>query len=160
MHLSNEDIHEILDLLDDAGLDELHLQADGLVLTLRREADGWAAETAVRSLPTLVAEGAAVPTGGGGGASRPAEVPAPDGLHDVRAPLPGTFYRAPKPGDPPFVEIGSRVEEHTVVGLIETMKLFNPVTAGARGVVHAILVENGELAHHHALLMRIEPEAP
>lgn len=159
MNLSNEDIHEILDLLDDAGLDELYLQADRLEVTLRREADGWASETAVRSPPTLVAEGAAL-SAGHDAPARPAEAPAVDGLHDVRAPLPGTFYRAPKPGDPPFAEVGSRVEEHTVVGLIETMKLFNPVTAGVRGVVRTILVENGELAHHHALLMRIESEGP
>ncbi len=59
----------------------------------------------------------------------------------------------------PSSRSAAQVEEHSVVGLIETMKLFNSVTAGVGGVVREILVENGELAHHHALLMRIEPEA-
>jgi acetyl-CoA carboxylase biotin carboxyl carrier protein len=158
VHLTNEDIREILVLLEETGLDELHLQAPQYHLTLRREADGWVEASEVRSPPTLVAEGAA-PSAPPGLPVRAADVPAVDGLHDVRAPLPGTFYRAPKPGDPPFVEIGGRVEEHSVVGLIETMKLFNSVTAGVGGVVREILVENGELAHHHALLMRIEPDA-
>ena len=159
MNLTNEDISEILGLLEEAGLDELHLQAPHYTLTLRREADGWTGATEVRSPPSLVAEGVALSTAPGA-AARTAEAVAVDGLHDVRAPLPGTFYRAPKPGDPPFVEVGSRVEDHSVVGLIETMKLFNSVTAGVGGVVREILVGNGEIAHHHALLMRIEPEAP
>src|SRR5580765_5195902 len=51
-----------------------------------------------------------------------------------RAPVLGTFYRAPSPGAAPFVEIGSRVEPATVVGIIETMKLMNAVHAGAAGV--------------------------
>jgi acetyl-CoA carboxylase biotin carboxyl carrier protein len=56
-------------------------------------------------------------------------------LHEVRAPLVGTFYRAPQPGAEPFVQVGSRVEETTVVGIVETMKLMNPVLAGVAGTV-------------------------
>ena len=55
-----------------------------------------------------------------------------EGLVAVRAPLPGTFYRAPRPGAAPFVEVGSRVGADTVVGIVETMKLFNSVTADAQ----------------------------
>lgn len=155
MTLSHADVLEILGLLDQAGLDELHLRTDRFTLSLRREAGGWTQESAVTGRPALVAEvaaGAAV-----AGAAPTAEAPGGEGQHDVRAPLPGTFYRAPKPGDPPFVEIGTRVEPHSVVGLVETMKLFNSVTAGVHGTVTEIFLGDGEFAHHHALLMRVEP---
>jgi acetyl-CoA carboxylase biotin carboxyl carrier protein len=73
----------------------------------------------------------------------------------VRAPLPGTFYRAPRPGAEPFVEVGSRVTADTVVGIVETMKLMNSVTAGADGTVAEICLGNAEFAAQGAPLMRI-----
>jgi len=80
-----------------------------------------------------------------------------DGLVAVVAPLPGTFYRAPRPGAPPFVEVGVAVGPDTVVAIIETMKLMNSVPAGTAGRVARICVENGELAALGATLMLIEP---
>jgi len=76
----------------------------------------------------------------------------------VRAPLPGTFYRAPRPGAAAFVEVGSRVGADTVVAIVETMKLMNSVTAGAGGTVAEICLANGEFAEHGATLMRIRPD--
>jgi acetyl-CoA carboxylase biotin carboxyl carrier protein len=76
----------------------------------------------------------------------------------VRAPLPGTFYRAPRPGAAPFVEVGSRVGADTVVGIVETMKLFNSVTAGAAGTVAEICLDNAEFADRGATLLRIRAD--
>jgi len=76
----------------------------------------------------------------------------------VRAPLPGTFYRAPRPGAEPFVEVGSRVGADTVVAIVETMKLMNSVTAGADGTVAEICLANGEFTEHGATLMRIRAD--
>jgi biotin carboxyl carrier protein len=73
----------------------------------------------------------------------------------ICAPLPGTFYRAPSPGAPSFVEIGSVVDADTVIGIIETMKLMNPVHAGASGTIAEIMAENGEMVGKHAALMRL-----
>jgi len=80
------------------------------------------------------------------------------GLVAVRAPLPGTFYRAPRPGAAPFVEVGSRVGADTVVGIVETMKLFNSVTAGAAGTVAEICLANAEFADRGATLLRIRAD--
>jgi acetyl-CoA carboxylase biotin carboxyl carrier protein len=83
----------------------------------------------------------------------------PDGLlRAVRAPLPGTFYRAPMPGAPPFVDVGSRVEPDTVVGIVETMKLMNSVSAGARGTVEQIPLANAQFAERDAVLMWIRED--
>ena len=81
-----------------------------------------------------------------------------DGLVAVRAPLPGTFYRAPRPGAAPFVEVGSRVGADTVVGIVETMKLFNSVTADAAGTVAEICLDNAEFADRGATLLRIRAD--
>jgi len=75
----------------------------------------------------------------------------------VPAPLPGTFYRAPRPGAAPFVEVGDAVAEDTVVAIVETMKLMNSVHAGTRGRVAEICLENAEMAAQGVTLMWIEP---
>jgi acetyl-CoA carboxylase biotin carboxyl carrier protein len=80
------------------------------------------------------------------------------GLVAVVAPLPGTFYRAPRPGAAPFVEVGDEVGEDTVVAIVETMKLMNSVHAGTRGRVARICLENAELAAQGTALMLIEPD--
>jgi acetyl-CoA carboxylase biotin carboxyl carrier protein len=81
------------------------------------------------------------------------------GLVAVRAPLPGTFYRAPRPGAPPFVEVGSQVSSDTVIGIVETMKLMNSVSAGVAGAVAQICVANAEFAAQGTtlLLIRADP---
>jgi acetyl-CoA carboxylase biotin carboxyl carrier protein len=91
--------------------------------------------------------------GGGDGESEDA------GLVAVRAPLPGTFYRAPRPGAAPFAEVGSRVEADTVIGIVETMKLMNSVHAGVAGVVAGFCVANAEFAAQGAELLRIRADA-
>jgi acetyl-CoA carboxylase biotin carboxyl carrier protein len=76
----------------------------------------------------------------------------------VRAPLPGTFYRAPRPGAAPFVQVGSRVGTDTVVGIVETMKLMNSVTAGVEGEVAEICLGNAEFVELGATLLRIRTD--
>ena len=84
------------------------------------------------------------------------KVPSDDpNVHDVTSPLLGTFYRAPKPGAPPFVEVGAQVEEETVVAIIEVMKLMNTVRAGVRGTVTEILLGDGALAEYGETLLRV-----
>ncbi|MBO0804308.1 MAG: hypothetical protein J2P25_14690 [Nocardiopsaceae bacterium] len=80
------------------------------------------------------------------------------GLVGVAAPLPGTFYRAPRPGAAPFVEVGDAVGEDTVVAIVETMKLMNSVPAGTRGRVAEILLANADPVAQGATLMLIDPE--
>jgi len=92
--------------------------------------------------------------GGSGGADADAGA----GFVAVRAPLPGTFYRAPRPGAAPFVELGSQVGPDTVVGIVETMKLMNSVTAGVAGTVAEICLGNAEFATHGATLLRIRAD--
>ena len=81
----------------------------------------------------------------------------PEGVHLVRSPMVGTFYRAPQPGQPAFVEVGQPVEPDTTVCLIEVMKLMNSIPAGASGVVKEIVVDNTSAVEYLEILMVIEP---
>jgi acetyl-CoA carboxylase biotin carboxyl carrier protein len=67
----------------------------------------------------------------------------------------GTFYRAPKPGAPPFVEIGATVAEDTIIAIIEVMKLMNTVRAGVRGTVTEVLPADGALVEYGETLIRV-----
>jgi acetyl-CoA carboxylase biotin carboxyl carrier protein len=71
----------------------------------------------------------------------------------------GTFYRCPKPGDPPFVEVGTTVKEDTVLCIIEVMKLMTSIEAKAKGVVTRILVEDSQPVEHGQPLMFIKLDA-
>ena len=145
MTLTSKDVAEITRLLEESTFTELHLEIDGLKISLKRGAP----------LPSTPP-----PTGAERAESRPAtpaatpEAPDPHG-HEVPAPLLGTFYRAPKPGAAPFVEVGSPVNEDTIVGIIEVMKLMNAVRAGARGTVVEILGRDGTLVEYGETLLRI-----
>ena len=81
------------------------------------------------------------------------------GLVVVAAPLPGTFYRAPRPGAAAFVEVGDVVSADSVVAIVETMKLMNSVHAGTRGRVARICVDNAEPVTQGTALLLIDPEA-
>jgi len=163
--LTNDDVAEILALLDSLPYDELDLQTPRFRLTLRRTPGGWTEESQTLTEPTAVTP---VPNGS---AASPAPAPeaqptaqqphapqrtAPAGVVAVPAPLPGTFYRAPRPGAAPFVEVGDEVREDTVVAIVETMKLMNSVHAGTRGRVAEICQENAEAVVQGSTLMWIE----
>ncbi|TQN43988.1 biotin carboxyl carrier protein [Blastococcus colisei] len=154
MELTPDDVRDVLRALDSSGLQELHLELADLTLTVRREgAAGWTAEQQVTRAPQV--EQAAAPAAA-------AEAPAPaaevgEGLVAVHPPLLGTFYRAPQPGAPPFVDIGDEVGTETVVGIVETMKMMTPVHAGVRGTVVEFRLGNGEFADADAVLLVVEP---
>jgi acetyl-CoA carboxylase biotin carboxyl carrier protein len=154
VELSPDDVRDVLKALDSSGLDELHLELADFTLTVRREgAAGWTAEQRVLRRP--VVEGSAEPSA----AAEPDALrdAVAEGLVAVHPPLLGTFYRAPKPGAPPFVEVGDKVQEETVVGVIETMKMMTPVHAGVRGTVVEFRAVNGEFADADAVVLVVDP---
>jgi acetyl-CoA carboxylase biotin carboxyl carrier protein len=121
------------------------------------ETDGETEATSGGAAGAGVGGEAGAAVGGDAGAGVGGEAGAA-GLVAVRAPLPGTFYRAPRPGAAPFVEVGSRVSADTVIGIVETMKLMNSVAAGVAGTVAEFCLANAEFAAHGATLMRIRAD--
>jgi acetyl-CoA carboxylase biotin carboxyl carrier protein len=79
-----------------------------------------------------------------------------DTTHQLRSPMVGTFYPAPGPGQPPFVQVGDLVEPGQQVGIVESMKLMNPIEADVAGRVLAVLVADAEFVEHDQSLLVIE----
>jgi acetyl-CoA carboxylase biotin carboxyl carrier protein len=161
--LTAREIAEITRLLEDSSFDELQLEIDGLKLHLKRGApvaaqpakDSEARIAAAVSPETPVAPGAGEPSDARNAARAKPAVAAGGDLEDVPAPMLGTFYRAPKPGEQPFVEVGSLVEPDTIIGIIEVMKLMNTVRAGVRGTVAEISGRDGALVEYGETLLRV-----
>lgn len=141
--LTPEDVADIVAILDGSAYQTLDVKTARFRLRVARDGDGWTQEWDF-SDDTPDSANSALP-----------DAAIEEDASAIRAPLPGTFYRAPQPGAPPFVEVGSVVDADTVIGIIETMKLMNPVHAGASGTISEILAENGAMVGKHATLMRI-----
>ncbi len=173
--LTPEDVTDILALLDSLPYDELDLETPRFRLTLRRTPAGWTQSSEVLAPPAAPvattwmehrgrnsdsnAPSMSLGDGRGAAGAGAEEAGEEDGeLVAVRAPLPGTFYRAPRPGAAPFAEVGNRVGADTVIGIVETMKLMNPVHAGVAGTVAEFCVANAEFAAHGATLLRIRAD--
>jgi acetyl-CoA carboxylase biotin carboxyl carrier protein len=168
--LTAADVAEIMRLVETSQFDELSLEMDGVKLTLRRSgasgefsrsvttqpassaAAPGASHSVLRPEPTAMSVEVSIPVD----ASRPVGAPSPvdANIRDITSPMLGTFYRAPKPGSAPFVEIGSMVDESSVIAIIEVMKLMNTVRAGVKGVITEILPADETLVEFGEVLMR------
>jgi acetyl-CoA carboxylase biotin carboxyl carrier protein len=166
-----EDIEALLEAFDNSEWEELRLKIEGLEVFLSKKPVARTSPappighhashpapftpmhaTALSAAPhaTALASGAAK--------AKPFSAEAPDHWVAVRAPNLGTFYRAPKPGAPPYVSVGQRVDAETEVCLIEVMKLFTSVLAGVAGTVRKVLVEDADLVEYDQPLFLIEPD--
>lgn len=152
MSLTAKDVEEIMKLLEGSTFDRLSLEVDGMKLELER--GGAAAPRPARAAPAPKAAAVSAPA-----PAEKARQSTEAGLVEVKSPLLGIYYRAPKPGEPSFIEVGSKVDTETVIGIVEVMKLMNSVHAGVKGEVVEILGANGELVEHGEPLLLVRPEA-
>jgi len=160
MELTQDDVERILKLIDESGYDEIQIEHGDLKVHVRRHGIG-------AEMPAMEASQAPPPTAGPttrlaappSPASIAKSVELPEGLVAVRAPMLGTFYRAPSPGSPPFTQEGTVVAADATVCIIEVMKLFNTLRAGTHGRVVRFLVENGEMVEFDQPLLLIDPKA-
>jgi len=160
--ITQKDVIRIMELVEKTDTDELHLEMGDLKLTIRK---GVAAE----SMPSMPAvERTSMPV------ARDVPAPAPglekadqgaapdmfedrtDGVLTIKAPMLGTFYKAPKPGAAPFVEVGQIVDKEDTVCVIEVMKLFSTITAGVQGRIVKVLVEDSQMVEFNQPLFLVE----
>jgi acetyl-CoA carboxylase biotin carboxyl carrier protein len=159
--LTAADVAEIMRVIENSKFDELSLEMDGVKLTLRRAgaAGGFVQSvTAQSDLSYSAANAAATAAATPRSDARAAHIAGPPGDCDITSPMLGTFYRAPKPGSAPFVEIGSVVDVDSVIAIIEVMKLMNTVRAGVRGVITEILPADEALVEFGDVLMRVRTD--
>lgn len=174
MSLNLNELRELLETINQMDIAELTLKSDDFELTVRRGAQvdpqllaasmaqlpptSMISPIAVAPVPPLgVAEAKAAPE-----SSSNAPMSGPPHQNDRRwveilSPMVGTFYRAPAPDEPPFVEIGERIRVGQTVCIIEAMKLMNEIEAEVAGEIVEILVQNGEPVEYNQPLMRVLP---
>lgn len=158
MSFSHDDVQRLIKLLDSSHFDELHLEAEGIKLTLRRNggpptAPAPAVSTSASAMSPIAPPARAAPSAPVAAAMSTTDPT----LIEIRAPMLGTFYGAPKPGADPFVAIGARISADSAVGIIEVMKLMNSISAGVEGVLVEVLVRDGDLVEFEQVLMHVRP---
>jgi acetyl-CoA carboxylase biotin carboxyl carrier protein len=164
--MTPKELKQILQALVEHGVSELTLETPDYKLTVRR--GGEVQMVAVPQVAAPVPAQAPAPVPAPAPAPAPAlaetapalEAPKADecpGCVEIRAPIVGTFYRAPAPDAPPYVKEGDRVEKGQVLCIIEAMKLMNEIESEVSGIVKKILVENGEPVEYGQPLFLIQP---
>ena len=151
MSLSLADLDQIMKLFDQSNFSEMKLESGELKLHLRKP--GSAPAERLAEAPPPAAKEPVVPAHSAPAAQ--ALPPPGPGEIDVLSPLLGVYYRAPKPGEPPFIEVGQFVEDDSIIGIVEVMKLMNSVRAGASGLITAIHAANAEMVEYEQPLIRI-----
>jgi acetyl-CoA carboxylase biotin carboxyl carrier protein len=135
-----EEVERLVDLVRVSGVAEIRVRQGDVEVTVK--AGSEAAPQSVRET-VMDSEEAS---------------PERDGLHAVRSPLVGTFYRAPAPGEDPYVEIGDRVKSGQTLCIVEAMKLMNEIPADLAGEVVEILADNAEGVEYDQPLFYLRPE--
>ena len=178
MGLTPDDLRELLAAFEESSWQEMTVSVAGDTLHVSRRdgalgatssarASAPASEPAPHASPPAPPPPAPSPpdvpqvdpdVGGRPGSAAVAAPPGATGF-PVLAPSVGLFWRAPSPGAPPFVDVGTRVEAEDVIGIVEVMKLMNRIPAGVAGVVTAVLAENGGMVEHGEPLVLIDPSA-
>lgn len=164
--LKLSEIKELVKLIDQTSVSELEIENEGSRICIRKHkpeivtqavaAPAYApvaVQPQVHNAAPAAAQPQAEPSAASNGAGRSA-----DNLHKIVSPMVGTFYRASSPGAAPFVSSGDKVNEKTVVCIVEAMKLMNEIEAEVKGEIVEILVENGQLVEYGQPLFLVKTE--
>ncbi len=158
--MDSKQIKDLVRFVARADIDEFELETEGFRLRVTRRSPQPVAPAPAPVLPAAPpapaspAPGAvATPSGEEGGGSDPGA-----GLYEQKSPIVGTFYRAPSPGAPPFVEVGQHVSAGQVLCIIEAMKLMNEIESEVAGTIVEILPENAQPVEYGEVLFRIRPD--
>ena len=162
MNLDHEELHRLLATLAESDIQEFRLEGEDFCLEVKRNL-GISSDSVTSPRKTATEDTDLLPPQRKIEASTVPSTPPPSvpgsrsDLVEVTAPMVGTFYRAPGPEEPPFVDIGSRISVGQAVCILEAMKLMNELESEVSGEVVEILVENGTPVEFGQVLMRLKP---
>ena len=152
-------LKKLIDLVQESGIGEIEITEGEEKVRISRQ--GAAGAPIMMAAPALQPMAMPQPGAALAGAAPAAAAPVPAAAaepqgHVVKSPMVGTFYRAPSPGAPTFVEVGQAVTKGQTICIIEAMKLLNEIAADATGTIKSILVENGQPVEYGQGLFVIE----
>lgn len=165
-----QEIREIIKLVDGSSIDEFNYEVNGAKLKLKKNSGvvtEVVAPTAKAVAPVVQQTAApveapveATPAPKAEEVNESSEAPKviDDSLHKITSPMVGTFYQASSPDVPPYVKVGDKVGEETIVCIVEAMKLFNEIEAEINGEIVEVLVEDGQLVEYGQPLFLVKPE--
>ncbi len=163
MDLSFTELRELVSALNQTDIAELTLKGGDFELTLRKPAAlnqpvVYPEATVIREIPTsaMPAKAPSAPVEMAPPVPPPIAQPADANLAEITSPVVGTFYRSPAPDDPPFVDVGDRIQTTQIVCIVEAMKVMNEIEAEVAGEIVEILVQNGEPVEFGQALMRVK----
>ena len=143
-------LKKLIDLVQESGIGEIEITEGEEKVRISRQVAGPPVFMASPGMQPMAMSGAAAP------AAPQAAAPIEPKGHALKSPMVGTFYRAPSPGAPSFVEVGQTVSKGQTLCIIEAMKLLNEIESDVAGSVKAILVENGQPVEYGQPLFLIE----
>ncbi len=158
--ITQDDVFLILKLIEESKYDELHLEIGDLKLDVKKQGNKATVVdskgTPERFSKPVVPAAPSVDRTDVDASIGEEEIGDESGLIPIKASMLGTFYRAPKPGAPPFVEAGQNITADDTVCIVEVMKLFNTVKAGVSGRVARICAKDGEMVEYQQTLFLVE----
>jgi acetyl-CoA carboxylase biotin carboxyl carrier protein len=162
--MNERDIRRLIEIIEETGIDEIEVRRwwGGKIRVTKRAAGGSA--TAPGFAAPAAGAPSAHPEASAAGTAAP-PVPDTDVLqfsdeshYIIRSPIVGTFYRAPAPDAPPYVETGDTIKAGQVVCIVEAMKLMNEIQAEKGGKIIKILIENAQPVEYNQMMIVLEPE--
>jgi len=151
-----KEIKEMIALMNENGLVELEIEKDGLKLRLRKSNGEISSEFLAAPAQHAPTHAQPAHTAQSAQAAKENEAAA-KGLVEIKSPMVGTFYRAPAPDAPPYVQEGQNIEIGQVVCIVEAMKLMNEIKSEVRGKVVRISVENADPVEFGQVMFLVEP---
>jgi len=159
--LDLKQIKQIIDLMKRSELTEFAVEEEGFKLKIRRGTNGLPVVSSSRgsASPFIPVESNSTPPMAlQSPLQAPAGMPPADepGVGYIKSPMVGTFYRSPSPESKPFLEVGTKVEETSIICIIEAMKIMNEIQAETKGTVLEVLVENGQPVEYGQRLFKLK----
>lgn len=145
------ELQKLIDLMDEKQLNQFELEVEGLKIKISRGQPQPAQKITTLPLSIPLTEETPKETLSEETLEKPL-----DSIYYIRSPMVGTFYRAPDPSSPPFIEVGEPVKKNQIVSIIEAMKLMNEIESDVDGVIEEILVENGKPVEYGQKLFAVK----
>ncbi|MCG3398963.1 acetyl-CoA carboxylase biotin carboxyl carrier protein [Staphylococcus massiliensis] len=150
-----KEIKELIEILDNSNLTEINVESKGNNVTLKKEKEVIRESVQAQPVHNQPAQPQA-PVNTSDQSNQGSNDQEDDGTQKITAPMVGTFYKAPSPDEPAYVQVGDKVSNESTVCILEAMKLFNEIQAEVSGEIVEILVEDGQMVEYGQPLFKVK----
>jgi acetyl-CoA carboxylase biotin carboxyl carrier protein len=151
-------INELIEIMKQNDLEELEIKQGEKKIFLRRSQRQSSAAQIVTAVPMMRQDFVSPPVSQGNETVDQPAAQQEENLVEIKSPIVGTFYAKPTPDSDPYVDVGSSVEQETIVCIIEAMKVMNEIKAETNGTVAEVLVNNGQAVEYGQVLFKVRPD--